>query len=126
MRIIKPVYICSRESVPPKFDWVLAGIHGPPEHFIFKRKLSFLLKITKIITRVISGFSRIHPIYDFRDFLKMVISTMTFYFKNLKNHLEGEYVQIQEYDLIILFVIFLKNDSLGMKMKVLKISRNSA
>ena len=51
---------------------------------------------------------------------------MTFYFKNLKNHLEGEYVQIQEYDLIILFVIFLKNDSLGMKMKVLKISRNSA
>ena len=37
-------------------------------------------------TGVISGFSRIHPLFDFRDLWKMVISKMTTFVKNLKDH----------------------------------------
>ena len=34
--------------------------------------------------------------------------------------MQGEFVKIEEFTLVIIFVIFLQNDNLGLKMKVLK------
>ena len=40
--------------------------------------------------------------------------------ENRKNHIKGEIEKLQEFTLVIIFVIFLENDNFGSKMKVLK------
>ena len=44
----------------------------------------------------------------FPIFLKIAISMMTFFVKNFKNHILGDFVKIWEFILVITFVIFLK------------------
>ena len=49
---------------------------------------------------------------NFAHFLKMAI-----YGENLKNHIEGEFVKIPKFILVIIFSNFGENDNLGLKLK---------
>ena len=44
---------------------------------------------------------------------------MAIFVKNFIIHMEGEFVQIRELALVIIFSIFTKNDNFGLKMEIL-------
>ena len=51
---------------------------------------------------------------------------MAIFVKNLKIHIKGEFVKIQELTLIIIFVIFPQKWQFRLEMESFEISRNSA
>ena len=44
----------------------------------------------------------------------MTIPTMTILVKKFKNHIQGEFIKIRDFILVIIFVIFVKNGYLGL------------
>jgi len=62
----------------------------------------------------------------FAIFLKMAILIMALFVKKIENHMKGEFVKIEEFTLVIIFVIFLQNVNLGLKKESFEVSRNSA
>ena len=40
--------------------------------------------------------------------------------ENRENHIKGEFVQIREFTLVIIFMIFHQNDNWGLKMEIWK------
>ena len=48
-------------------------------------------------------------------FPKLAIPIMTFFVKIIEIHVKGDFVKIQEFTLVMIFVIFIKNDDLGLK-----------
>ena len=61
---------------------------------------------------------------NFANFLKMTILMMAIYVKNLKNHIWSKFRRNPETPLVIIYVISLKNDNLGWKLKFLKFRGN--
>ena len=57
----------------------------------------------------------------FAIFLKMAIPIMAISMKHFEIHIYGEFVKIQEFTQVIIFVIFPQNSNSGLTMKVLKI-----
>ena len=60
----------------------------------------------------------------FSIFLKMTIPILAIFVENIKNHIKVEFMEIQEFTLVIIIVVSLKNDNLGLKMKSLKFFGN--
>ena len=54
------------------------------------------------------------------NFLKTVTPIVTIFSKNFKNHIKGEFFEIWEFALVMIYVISHKIDNLGSKMKFLK------
>ena len=48
--------------------------------------------------------------------MKMAIPIIVIFGKNSKNYIQGEFVKIREFALVIIFVIFPQNDNLGLKI----------
>ena len=63
---------------------------------------------------------------NFDNFLKMTIPMMAIYVKNLKIHINGEFVEIRKLILIIIFVIFPQKCQFRLKNESFDISQNSA
>ena len=57
------------------------------------------------MTRVISQIQRIHPLYGFRYFSENFHFDNGYFRENFENHIEGEFVKIQKFTLVIIFVI---------------------
>ena len=60
------------------------------------------------------------------NFPKMAIPMMAIFVKNFKNHIQGEFVIIREFALVINFVIFPEKGQLRLENEIFEISRNSA
>ena len=85
----------------------LGSIPREFKNFIFKLKLSFLRENHKY-----ENLAKFLDFYGFTlymifaIFVKMATTIMANFLKNFKNHIQGDFVKVQEFASAIIFVIF--------------------
>ena len=93
--------------------------------FIFSAKiLLFIGKITKMKIRVNSQIFTLYMILEI--FLKMAITIMVILGKKFENDFKSEFVTIQEFGLVKIFVIFRQKSQFSLEIKNCEVSKNLA